>query len=88
MGASQVAPVVKNPSTNEDDTREAGSIPGSGRSSGVGNGTPIQYSCLEILNGQRSLVGYSPRGRKKSDITERLSTYIIYNITPYFIQIS
>ena len=24
-----------------------GSIPGSGRSSGEGNGTPLQYSCLE-----------------------------------------
>ena len=88
MGASQVAPVVKNPPRNVDDTREVSSIPGSGRSSGVGNGTPLQYSCLENLHGQRSLVGYSPWGRKKSDITERLSTYIIYNITPYFIQIS
>ena len=88
MGASQVAPVVKNPSTNIDNIREASSTPGSGRSSGVGNGTPLQYSCLENLHGQRSLVGCSPWGRKKSDITERLSTYIIYNITPYFIQIS
>ena len=28
------------------DTRDMGSIPGSGRSHGVGNGTPFQYSCL------------------------------------------
>ena len=27
--------------------REPGSIPGSGRSSGEGNGNPLQYSCLE-----------------------------------------
>ena len=27
--------------------RDGGSIPGLGRSSGVGNGTPLQYSCLE-----------------------------------------
>ena len=27
--------------------RDMGSIPGSGRSSGVGNGNPLQYSCLE-----------------------------------------
>ena len=26
---------------------ELGSIPGSGRSPGEGNGTPLQYSCLE-----------------------------------------
>ena len=26
---------------------ETGSIPGSGRSPGIGNGNPLQYSCLE-----------------------------------------
>ena len=26
---------------------DAGSIPGSGRSPGEGNGNPLQYSCLE-----------------------------------------
>ena len=26
---------------------DLGSIPGSGRASGEGNGTPLQYSCLE-----------------------------------------
>ena len=36
--------VVKNLATNEGDT---GSIPGSGRSPGEGNGNPVQYSCLE-----------------------------------------
>ena len=29
------------------DTRNAGLIPGSGRSLGGGNGNPLQYSCLE-----------------------------------------
>ena len=33
-----------------------GSIPGLGRSPGGGNGNPLQYSCLENPNGQRSLV--------------------------------
>ena len=28
-------------------TRDTDSIPGSGRSPGVGNGNPLQYSCLE-----------------------------------------
>ena len=36
--------VVKNPPANAGDT---GSIPGSGRSPGKGNGNPPQYSCLE-----------------------------------------
>ena len=29
------------------DTRDVSSVPGSGRSPGVGNGNPLQYSCLE-----------------------------------------
>ena len=43
-----MALVVKNLSANAGDARDAGSFPGSGRSSGVGNGNPFQYSCLEI----------------------------------------
>ena len=39
--------VVKNPSANAGDTRDMGSVPGSGRSSGEGNGNLLQYSCLE-----------------------------------------
>ena len=38
-----VAQVVKNPPAN---ARDTGSIPGSGRYSGEGNGNPLQYSCL------------------------------------------
>ena len=34
-----------------------------------GNGNPLQYACLENPM-QRSLVGYSPQGRKESDTTE------------------
>ena len=36
--------------------------------------TPLQYSCLENLHGQRSLAGYSPWDRRESDTTEWLST--------------
>ena len=36
-GASQVVLMVKNPSANAGDTRDTGSIPGLGRSPGVGN---------------------------------------------------
>ena len=39
--------VVKNLPANAEDTRDGGSIPGLGRSSGEGNGYPLQYSCLE-----------------------------------------
>jgi len=43
--------VVKNVPANAGDT---GSIPGSGRSPGEGNGNPLQY---EKSHGQRSLAG-------------------------------
>ena len=66
--ASQVALVLKNPPANSGDLRDMGSIPGSGRSPGEGNGNPLQYSCLENPQGEKSLVGYSPWGRKERDI--------------------
>ena len=39
--------MVKNPPANAGDAGDEGSIPGSGRSPGGGNGNPLQYSCLE-----------------------------------------
>ena len=39
--------VVKNLPANSGATRDAGSIPGLGRSPGKENGNPLQYSCLE-----------------------------------------
>ena len=44
---SQVVPVLKNLPAKVGDRRDVGSIPGSGRSPGGGNGNPLQYSCLE-----------------------------------------
>ena len=44
--ASRVALVVKNPLASAGDVRDAGSVPGSGRSLGGGNGNLLQYSCL------------------------------------------
>ena len=44
---SQVALVVKNPPANAGDIRDTGLIRGLGRSSGEGNGNPLQCSCLE-----------------------------------------
>ena len=47
--ALQVALVVQNPPVHAGDARDTGSIPGSGRSPGKGNGYLLQYSCLENL---------------------------------------
>ena len=60
--------VVKNPPAN---ARDMGWIPESGRSSGEGNGNPLQYSCLEDpMDGEHGRL-YSPWGRKESDMSER-----------------
>ena len=39
--------MVKNLPANGGDIRDWGSVPRLGRSSGGGNGNPLQYSCLE-----------------------------------------
>ena len=44
--ASQMLLAVKNPPANAGDVRNSSSIPGSGKSPGVGNSNPLQYSCL------------------------------------------
>ena len=46
-GASQGVLEVKNPPKDAGDVRDAGSIPGSRRSSEERNGNSLQYSCLE-----------------------------------------
>ena len=66
--------VVKNPPADAGNVRDVGLIPRSGRSPRGGHGNPLQYSSLENLHEQRSLVGCSPWGCKESNMTEWLST--------------
>ena len=47
LDTDKVMLVVKNPPANAGDLRDSGSIPGLGRSPRVGNGNPLQYSCME-----------------------------------------
>ena len=54
-----------------------GSIPGLGRSPGGGHGNPLEYSCLENLHGQRSLVGYSPGVAKSQKIKHSIEGNMI-----------
>ena len=49
--ASQVAPVIKILPAKAGDFRDAGSIPGSGRSPGGGHSNPLQCSCQEHPHG-------------------------------------
>ena len=65
-----LALVVKNLPASAGDIREAGSIPGSGRSPGGGHGNPLQYSCLENPMDRGTWWATSSWGRTESDTTE------------------
>ena len=67
--AAQVALVVKNLPANSGDIRDAGSIPGSGRSLGGEYGNPFQYSCLENPK-DRGACRASVHRVTESDMTE------------------
>ena len=54
---------------------DLGLIPELGRFPGEGNGNPLQYFCPKNTMDQRSLEGYSPWGRKESDMTEQLTLF-------------
>ena len=58
--------MVKNPPAN---AGNMGSIPGSGRSPGGGNGNPLQYSCLGYPRDRGVWQAKSPWGCKESDAT-------------------
>ena len=61
--------MVKNPPTNTGDAREENLVPGSGRCPGVGNGNPLQYSCLENPT-DRGNCQATVRGIVEHDVTE------------------
>ena len=47
LWTSHMAQLLMNPPASARDTNDVGSILGSGRSAGVGNGNPLQYSYVE-----------------------------------------
>ena len=68
--APLVAQMVKNlPAMQE----KLGSVPGSGRSPGKGNGNALQYSCLENPMDRESWWATVHGVEKESDATEQLT---------------
>ena len=65
-GASPVVLVAKNPPAN---TGDVGLIPESGRSPGVRNGNPLQYSCLGNPMDRRTWKATDPGVSKESNTT-------------------
>ena len=66
--------MVNNLPANAGDIRDVGSIPRSGRSPGVGNGNPFQYSCLENSM-DRGAWKIQSLGSQRVGHDERLSTH-------------
>ena len=64
--------MVKNSQSNAEDK---GSIPGSGRSPGGGNGNPLQYSCLENPMDRGAWWAIVHGVAKELDTTEQLITH-------------
>ena len=67
--------MVKNLLANAADVRDAGLIPGSRRSPGEGNGSPLQYSCLDNSMGRGDWRATVHRVTKR---WIRLSTKLFY----------
>ena len=62
--------VVKNPPANAGDSRDAGSISGSGRSPGGGYDNLLQYSCLENPMDRGAWQATVLESLKESDMTK------------------
>ena len=60
---------------------DLGSIPGSERSPGEGNGNPLQYSCLENSMGTGAWWATVLGGHKELDITEGLTLLLIEGLS-------
>ena len=74
-GPSQVVLAVKNPPTTVGDIRDPGSIPGSGRSPGVGQGNPLEYSCLKNPMDRAAWRALVHRVTQSQTRLKRLSTH-------------
>ena len=70
-----MAQQVKNPPANAGDIRDVSSIPGSGRSPGIGHGNPLQYSCLENPKDRGAWWATVHGVTKESNMTEQLRAH-------------
>ena len=74
---SRVVLVVKSPPANTGEVKDAGSVRGSGRSPGGGNGNPFQYSCLENLMDRGAWWVIVLRVANSRTRRKRLNTYTL-----------
>ena len=67
---------------NAKDIRDAGLIPGSGRSPGGGHGNPLQCSRLENPRDRGAWPAAVPGVAESRDPVKRLSTHNVYLLLP------
>ena len=75
IGASQEDLVVENLAFSSGDIRNVGSVPGSGRYSGGGNGNPLQYLCLENSMDRGAWWATIPGVTKSRTLLKQLSSH-------------
>ena len=73
--------MVKNPPADAGDTRDVGSIPGSGRSPGEWHDNPLQHSCLENPTDRGAWRATAHR-LAESDTTEQSSLDSFFQAKP------
>ena len=73
--------MIKDTPVNAGDSRDVGSIPGLGRSPGLGNGNPLQYSCQENSM-DRGAWWATVHEVAESDMTEHARTQDIIETPP------
>ena len=66
--------MIKNPPGNAGDISDVGSLPRLGRSTGGGNGNPLQYSCVENSTDRGALWVAVHRVAKSRTRPKRLNT--------------
>ena len=71
--------LVKNPPASAGDPRDAGSVPGSGRSPGGGNANPLSILAWDIPWTEERGGLHTIRGIAESDTTERAHTHVLVN---------
>ena len=79
--------VVKNLPANAGDAIDVGLIPGLGGCPGLGNGNPLQCSCIENSTDRGSWWAIVHGGHKKSDLIEQLNTHICIYIYSFFLNL-
>ena len=78
--------MVKNMPPRAGDVRDTGSISGSGRPPGEGNGNPLLYSCLEKPMDRGAWRATVPVVAESQTRLKRLSRHICYNAEHFYHQ--